>query len=90
MDINKSEFHQTKIKYLGMIITTGGLEIDPDKVRTVAQQSIPRNQHDIQSFLSFANFYRRFIKNFKRIALLIIKLTRTTAKNNFRWTPQYQ
>lgn len=76
-DIDKSEFHVQRVKYLGMIITTEGLQMDPDKVQTVLEWPTPRNVKDILAFLGFANFYRRFIQGFGRTALPLTDLTKT-------------
>ncbi|KAJ1043537.1 hypothetical protein NDA10_001575 [Ustilago hordei] len=56
------------IEFLGYIIKPTGIEMDPEKVRTVKEWPMPESIHDIQRFLGFANFYRRFIAHFARIA----------------------
>src|SRR3979490_1279701 len=60
----KCEFEQTCIEYLGLIISEGKVEMDPVKVRGVTEWPMPKSQKEVQSFLGFANFYRRFIKDF--------------------------
>ena len=70
----KCEFHKTSVQYLGLIITTKGLKMDPSKVSTVADWPRPENVKDVQAFLGFANFYRRFIKRFLAIARPVINL----------------
>ena len=68
LDINKCEFHVSKVKYLGVIITTNGLKMDPQKVEAIINWKTPRCVKDVQSFLGFANFYRRFIQGYSAIA----------------------
>lgn len=75
-DISKCEFHVQEVKYLGLIVSTEGIKMDPGKVAAVADWPQPRNVKDVQSFLGFANFYRRFIKDFAKKALSLTKLTR--------------
>jgi hypothetical protein len=67
IDINKCEFETTRTKYLGLIITPGGMEMDPAKVMTIRDWKQPTNLRDLQRFLGFANFYRRFIRGFSPI-----------------------
>ena len=86
LDINKCEFHTKQVKYLGLIITTEGLKMDPQKVETVRNWKAPRCVKDVQAFLGFANFYRRFVHGYSRIAAPLSNLTRTEQKSfMFPW-----
>jgi hypothetical protein len=58
------EFHHREVKYLGLIISTEGIKMDPEKIRAVQDWESPRNLKDILSFLGFANFYHRFVCNY--------------------------
>ena len=80
LDINKCDFHVTSVKYLGIIITTDGLQMDPSKVEAIQQWKAPRCLKDVQSFLGFANFYRRFIKGYSKIASPLSRLTKSDQK----------
>ena len=64
----KCDFHQDKIEYLGLIVGQGYLHMDPKKIKTVKEWPIPLSKRDLKSFLGFCNFYRRFIKDFSKIA----------------------
>ena len=64
LDIDKCEFFVKKIKYLGLIITPKSIKMDQKKLSAVFDWSIPENLKDIQNFLGFANFYKRFIRGF--------------------------
>lgn len=75
-DIAKCEFHAKEVKYLGLIVSTDGIRMDPEKISAVVEWPKPRNVKDVQSFLGFANFYRRFIKDFAKKALPLTELTR--------------
>ena len=77
VDIKKCEFNVTRTKYLGFIITTKGIEVDPAKVEAVAQWKAPANVRGVQSFLGFCNFYRRFIRDYGKIAKPLVNLTKT-------------
>jgi hypothetical protein len=75
------------VKYLGFIISTSGTKMDPAKVATIQEWPEPWNVKDVQSFLRFANFYRRFIKHYSTI---VAPITLLTQKNMpFAWTDEY-
>ena len=67
-----------------MIISTTRVQMDPEKVDCLVNQEAPINIKDVQAFLGFSNFYRRFIKGFSRIVRLLVALTRKLVKQN--WT----
>jgi hypothetical protein len=77
VDLKKCEFSVTRTKYLGFIITTEGIEVDPEKVAAVVNWKAPQNVRGIQSFLGFCNFYRRFIQDYGKIAKPLVHLTKT-------------
>ena len=64
----KCEFHKRKIEYLGVILEQGTVQMDPVKVKGVADWNKPRNAMDIRAFLGFTGFYRYFIKDYSKIA----------------------
>ena len=81
---SKCLFHQDKIEFLGFVISKDGLQMDNNKVQTIHDWPAPRRVKDIQSFLGFANFYRRFIQNYSALALPLTHLTRKSTPWN--WT----
>ncbi|KAF4569440.1 hypothetical protein EYR36_009231 [Pleurotus pulmonarius] len=72
---DKCDFEQTKVEYLGVVISEGKIEMDPVKVSGVADWPTPRTRTELQSFLGFVNFYRRFIKDYSHIARPLFDLT---------------
>ena len=76
IDIEKCEFHTQETKYLGLIIGTDRVKMDPKKIETVKEWPQPRNLRDVQAFLGFANFYRRFILGFSTIVKPLTELTK--------------
>ena len=75
----KCEFHSTSVEYLGYCLSPQGLSMSPEKVQAIQDWPEPRKVKDIQSFLGFANFYRRFIHNYSDI---VVPLTRLTCKGS--------
>ena len=55
---DKCEFHSQKVEYLGYILSPEGLSMAADKIKVIQDWPKPRKVKDIQSFLSFANFYQ--------------------------------
>ena len=72
----KSSFFQSEIEYLGHIVSADGIRVDPKKVQTIKDWPIPKNVHEVRSFLGLSRFYRKFVKNFSCIALPLTLLTR--------------
>ena len=64
----KCSFNQTSIEYLGLIISEGELRMDPVKLKVVSSWPTPTKVKNIQEFLGFCKFYRRFIKNYSTLA----------------------
>ena len=80
MNIKKCKFNVEKIVFLNVIISKSNLRINSEKIKIIVNWIISINLKEIQSFVRFANFYRRFIKDFSKIIRFLIKLTR---KNQF-------
>jgi hypothetical protein len=72
----KCEFAQEQIEYLGLIVGDGKVTMDPVKVDAITSWPAPRNLRDLRAFLGFANFYRRFIKDFAKLARPLNNLTK--------------
>lgn len=76
IDIDKCEFHVTRTKFLGLIVTTEGVEMDPDKVKAIDEWETPRSKTHVMAFAGLTNFYRRFIKNYSSICRPFTRLLR--------------
>ena len=65
---DKCEFEKTTIEYLGVIISHNLVAMDPVKIAGVKDWPALTNKKEVQSFLGFTNFYRRFIQGFSEHA----------------------
>lgn len=71
----KCKFFQTSVKYLGHIVSERGVQTDPEKVKALKTCPIPTNLKELQSFLGFAGYYRRFIQGYSTIVKPLNELT---------------
>ena len=75
-DIKKCEFLVQETQFLGLIVSTEGIRMDPAKIATILEWLPPKNVTDVQAFLGFCNFYRRFIRGYSEIMKPLTRLTR--------------
>jgi len=78
-------FHTSEVEFLGNIISNTGILMDSKKIQIVLDWAMPKMVCDVQCFLSFANFYRMFIKNYSQIAA---PLTWLTCKDKLNWNQE--
>jgi hypothetical protein len=92
VDINKCEFDIPETKYLGLIISADGIRMDQNKIKAIMEWEPPAIRKALQSFLGFANFYRRFIQGFSSIIKPLHDMVKFTAdrKVKFKWTAEMQ
>ena len=72
----KCRFFQREIKCLGHVVSEEGIARDPSKTVAVAKWPVPANVKDLQRFLGFTGFYRRFIQDYARVARPLTELLR--------------
>ena len=68
LSTSKCHFFRREIKYLGHVISSSGIAVDPGKISCVKDWPEPKTVTEVQRFLGFTSFYRRFIKGFAGIA----------------------
>ena len=80
---SKCQFYVQEVSFLGFVVGPGGVKMDPTKVSAISTWPAPKSVHDVRVFLGLANFYRRFIKHFSKIASPISCLLKKGQK--FHW-----
>nr|GFA71467.1 putative reverse transcriptase domain-containing protein [Tanacetum cinerariifolium] len=80
---SKCEFWLSKVQYLGHVIDSEGIHVDPMKIEAIKDWESPKTPTEIRQFLGLAGYYRRFIEGFSKIARPMTKLTQKSVK--FDW-----
>ncbi|KAL0150494.1 hypothetical protein M9458_054311 [Cirrhinus mrigala] len=84
--LEKCEFHTSKTTFLGYIVSHHGVEMDKSKIQAVTEWPLPKTVKELQRFLGFANFYRRFIRHYSSIAAPLTSLLKNKP-SKLRWNP---
>ncbi|KAM4062531.1 reverse transcriptase (RNA-dependent DNA polymerase) [Hirsutella rhossiliensis] len=66
-NLSKCEFSVKKVSFLGFVVDEEGIHMEEERVHAITEWPAPRSVKDIQVFLGFTGFYRRFIKNYSKI-----------------------
>ncbi|KAI2644254.1 Transposon Tf2-9 polyprotein [Labeo rohita] len=85
--LEKCAFHQHTTTFLGFVISAQGVAMDPQKLEAVRAWPLPTSLKQLQRFLGFANFYRRFIRGFSSTAAPVTALTKPS-RGDFHLTPE--
>nr|GEW98239.1 putative reverse transcriptase domain-containing protein [Tanacetum cinerariifolium] len=80
---SKCEFWIPKVQFLGHVIDSQSIHVDPAKIESVKNWASPKSPTEIRQFLGLARYYRRFIEGFSKIAKPMTKLTQKKVK--FEW-----
>jgi len=88
--LTKSVFHQEEVEYLGYIVKPSGVTMSDRKVKSVQNWAHRRSVKDGQIFIGFANFYRRFIKDFWKVCKPITETLKGNPKDFHRGREQQE
>ncbi|GAA5883779.1 hypothetical protein JCM16303_002367 [Sporobolomyces ruberrimus] len=78
--IDKCEFFESEVDFLGYLVGADSLRMDPSKLSTISDWPTPTNVKQVQQFLGFANFYRRFVAQYAKHARHLSAITHKDAK----------
>ena len=76
---------KTKLIYLGFLISSNELKMDPEKVKSIKEWSSLRSMFEVRSFHGLTSFYRKFIRDFSGICALMMDIVKKRHKY-FKWT----
>ena len=80
-NLKKCYFHQDEVRFLSFVVSRDGIRMEEEKIDAVKKWPEPESVWDIQVFISFTNFYRRFIKGFSRIVAPLTTMLKTTGSS---------
>ncbi|KAK0595099.1 hypothetical protein LWI29_003584 [Acer saccharum] len=83
--MSKCDFVQEELQYLGHIISSAGVKVDPRKIEAMVDWPLPKDVSTLRGFLGLTGYYRRFVKNYGLIAK---PLTAMLKKDSFEWTEE--
>ena len=66
--------------FVGYMVSPAGIGMDPEKIQSILGWPVPKSVKEVQSFLGFANFYRKFIGYYSRLATPLTTLTRKSVR----------
>ena len=81
---SKCEFWLEQVAFLGHVVSKDGIQVDPKKIEAVIDWPSPTTVTEIKSFLGLVGYYKRFVKDFSKIAAPLTRLTQKNVK--FVWT----
>ena len=81
---SKCFFGVKEVEYLGHIVYHEGVEVDPNKIKSMMDWTIPKTLKNLRGFLGLRGYYCKFVCNYGRIAT---PLTALNKKDAFSWTP---
>jgi transposase InsO family protein len=81
--LSKCEFGKARVKFLGHVVGGGTVSVDPTKVAALRDWPLPRNMTELRGFLGLANYFRRFVRDYSRIAAPLTALTSERAAFDF-------
>ena len=83
---SKTSLFQTQVEFLGHVVGQDGIKVMEDKIEAIKAWPTPKKMSELKAFLGLAGYYRKFVKDFSKIALPLTDLTRTlVAGQPLRW-----
>ena len=82
--VEKCEFDREEMTFVGFLVSKSGIGMDPAKVAAIIEWLTPTSVKEVQSFLGFANFYRKFIQHYFSLTPPLTSLTQKGVR--FTWS----
>ena len=99
LSADKCFFLQERVHFLGHVVSSEGVETDSDKIEKIKNWPKPSNPDELRSFVAFAGYYRRFVKDFSKITKPLTELlpptsTRKNSKSKktkeWKWEQEHE
>jgi hypothetical protein len=84
--LSKCEFGKDSMPFLGHIVSSKGIQVDPKKILAVQKWPTPKNVTDVRSFLGLCSYYRKFVKDFAKVSSPLTELLKK--EQEFKWSDQ--
>jgi hypothetical protein len=81
VEIDKCNFDQKEVEFLGFLLSGDGLKMVPSRSKAITKWSIPTTQQENQKILGLGNFYQRFIKGYAGIVAPITNTRKGNGQN---------
>jgi hypothetical protein len=81
---SKCYFGASEVEYLGHLVGKDGVRVDPRNIEAMQDWPHPKTLKSLCRFLGLTGYYRKFVKNYGKIAA---PLTALLKNNSFTWTP---
>jgi hypothetical protein len=89
INLEKSTFCRSSLKFLGYVVDRRGLRTDSDKVKSIVDYPVPTTQKELRRFLGIVTYYRRFLNNYSTVCAPLTNLTKKLKKGTpFVFTPE--
>lgn len=88
INVEKSKFCVTEVRYLGHLIGNGVIQTDPEKISAIVDFPVPRSVRQIRRFLGMSGWYRKFIRNYASVTAPLTNLLKANRK--FSWNEEAQ
>lgn len=76
VQLDKCDFLKTEVEFLGFIVSNKGIKTNPERVKSIRDFPVPKTLRDLRSFLGLSNFYRRFVRDYAKLAKPLTVLLR--------------
>jgi hypothetical protein len=89
INLKKSSFMKTGLIYLGFVISSNELKMDPEKVKAIREWLSPKNTFEVRRFHGLSSFYQKFIRNFSGISAQMMDTMKQIHKS-FKWVEEVE
>ena len=85
---HKCKLFRSRVEFLGHVVSDRGVETDPKKIEAISAWPEPKTVKEVRSFIGLSSYYRRFVKDFAKLARPLHRLTEKDT--SFEWTTECQ